>query len=408
LRPVKSEAASAEPAAAGEASEERADRFTISVVEGLDALRPYRDGWVALVDRAAEPNLFLEPWVVEAALASRIGRPPRFVLVHEPLRPHLANRRLLVGVFALESTRLAGVRTRVTQLWRHPFAYLTTPLLDREFAQSAMAAFCDWLEEQNSGLLRLQMISGDGPVRRLWVDEINRRGWPYLLDDVYSRAVLRPAAGGEAYLAESIDGKRRKNLRRLRDRLSETGELTWDGYVDGAALEPWITEFLALEAGGWKGARGSAILSNEAHAGFIRGLFAQAAERKRLEMLALRVDGRAIAMKVNLWGPTGGGGEVGYAFRIAFDEAYARYSPGMLLEVENVLRFHSRLDARWMDSCASRDRFIVDHFWRDRRMIETWIAAPAGRGELALCTLPLLRWFDRTIFRRRQRDQEQG
>ena len=44
---------------------------------------------------------------------------------------------------------------------------------------------------------------------------------------------------------------------------------------------------------------------------------------------------RAIAMKCNL---RAGDGAV--AFKIAYDEAYARFSPGVLLEIEQIERLH--------------------------------------------------------------------
>ena len=48
-------------------------------------------------------------------------------------------------------------------------------------------------------------------------------------------------------------------------------------------------------------------------------------------MLALRLDGAPIAMKFNVEA-----GDGAFALKVAFDEAYARFSPGVALEIESI------------------------------------------------------------------------
>ena len=376
--------------------------FTVEIAADEAAISAHLRAWEQLSIAPLEQNLFLEPWIaLPAWRAFGQRRGARFAFVYEPLRPHLGNRRLLAAIVPLEEGRIGGLPGKVLQLWRSSFAYLATPLLHPDLGAEAFSAFCTWVERETRGLWRLPMISGDGPAFRLLVDEMNRRGWSYFVDDAYTRALLRRAESGEAYLARALDGKRRKNLRRLRERLNELGAVTLDSLDAAEPADPWIEEFLALEAAGWKGRQASALLSRSTDAEYLREIAREAHARGRLEMLALRLGGKAIAMKLNLWGPPSAEDRAAYAFRIAFDETHARYSPGMMLELENVLRFHARPEAAWMDSCASRERFIVDHFWRDRRLIETLIVAPAGHGELLLRCLPLLRWINRKLRPRR-------
>lgn len=376
------------------------DAFVAIEVRGEAALAEHLAGWEALVEAAIEPNIFLEPWMVLAALPS-FGRqrPVSFLLIYEPPRSHLQNRRLLVGLVPLERTRFGGaVRRPVLQLWRHRYAYLTTPLFHRECAREAFATFLDWLERESDGMVRLPMWRADGPLHEMLIEAINARGWPFHLDDVYTRAYLRRGSGGDAYLERSMDAKRRRNLRRLGDRLREAG--TVEIATPGAEEEigSWVEEFLRLEASGWKGAAGSAFLSRDADADFLRRIAAVANDRGRLEFMALRFEGRPIALKLNLWSEDG---RRGYAYRIAFDEEFAKFSPGMLLELENIQRFHDRPEAVEMDSCASRNRFLLNHLWRERLTIETLWLAPAGRSEFWLRAIPLLRWLESRLFRRR-------
>jgi hypothetical protein len=80
-----------------------------------------------------------------------------------------------------------------------------------------------------------------------------------------------------------------------------------------------------------------------------------------------------------------------FAFKIAYDEAYARFSPGTLLELENIREFHRRDELRWMDSCAVSDHFMANRLWLDRRSLATVLTTTGkATGELLVSSLPLL------------------
>jgi hypothetical protein len=88
-----------------------------------------------------------------------------------------------------------------------------------------------------------------------------------------------------------------------------------------------------------------------------------AAARGRLERLTLSLDGAPIAMLATFLTPPGA-----FSFKTAFDERYGRYSPGVLLQREN-LAILGRADIAWSDSCAAADHPMIDHIWRERRAI---------------------------------------
>jgi hypothetical protein len=116
-------------------------------------------------------------------------------------------------------------------------------------------------------------------------------------------------------------------------------------------------------------------------------------------MLAMRLDGRPIAHKCNFLSGPGS-----FAFKIAFDEEYARHSPGVLLELENIRRLHAQSKVRWMDSCADPSHPMLDRLWPDRRTIQD-VVVGAGRplGDCVVATAPLLRLLNRKL-RRKLRD----
>ena len=200
-----------------------------------------------------------------------------------------------------------------------------------------------------------------------------------------------PRRDSDSLLKETHSRKARHELRRLERRLAEIGTLEYRELQNRDDAAQWIDAFLELENRGWKGKRGSALACREADRGFFVRWASEAARRGRLMMLALAVGGRTVAMKCNVLAGAGS-----YAFKITYDEDYARYSPGVLLEMENIRRFHARGDLQWMDSCADPANWMMNHIWPDRRRIAT-LVMPGGNfaGPLFVRTLPLMQRLKR-------------
>jgi hypothetical protein len=66
-----------------------------------------------------------------------------------------------------------------------------------------------------------------------------------------------------------------------------------------------------------------------------------------------------------------------YSYKTAFDEAYARFSPGMLLQLEN-LALLEREDIHWADSCAVEGHPMIERLWRDARRMASLNIAIGG------------------------------
>lgn len=344
--------------------------------------------WQDLAAAASEPNPFYEPWMLLPALRAYGSETRLEVHVTWAVR---RGRRLLCGLFPI------AWRRRRAELWKHRSCYLATPLLRAGFAGAALRCFFDHLEPR-TGLVRLDDVPGEGPFHLHLIDELNRRGWPSLISRSYTRALFRPASSGDEFLERALNGKRRKELRRQRARLAELGHLELCELRPDEDPAPWIREFLSLEASGWKGAEGVAAALHPAERAYVEEMAARAHQRGRLMMLGLRLDGRPVALKYNLLA-----GDGAFAFKIAFDESFARFSPGVLLELDNIHRLHRMPGVRWMDSCAAPNRFMINHLWPERREMQT-VFLSTGRAlpSLLLALVPLFQ-FLRARARRRRR-----
>ena len=72
-----------------------------------------------------------------------------------------------------------------------------------------------------------------------------------------------------------------------------------------------------------------------------------------------------------------------FSFKTTFDENYSRYSPGVLLQHEN-LAILEREEIAWSDSCAAANHPMIDHIWRERCAVGKFSIAIGGRLRRAL------------------------
>ena len=379
----------------------------IVVARGLKELGAHR---LALDDLAAESlerNVFYESILAEPAVRSfGGGKQLQFVLVYraDPGAPRRAPR--LVGFFPFErTTRYRGLPIPALMSFQHLHCFLCTPLVRREGARRTFAALFDWLiEESGATLVELRSIAADGPVHQLVVEELYGRRRPFWLSDWSTRALFRPGHDAESYLRDAISGLALKEARRKEKRLGEQGRLHWRELEPGEDARPGLSDFLRLEASGWKGRGQSALACSEAEREFFVSAATAAHELGRLMLLGLYLDDRPLALKCNFLS-----GDGGFAFKIAFDEAYRAFSPGFLLELENIRRLHRRPDLRWMDSCADAQHAMINRLWPGRRTMATVLFA-TGRapGDLLVSLMPLLRWARHTLIPRSRRGSRAG
>jgi hypothetical protein len=350
---------------------------------------PYLDAWRALADEAEEPNAFFAPWMLLPAVqAFGAGRTVRLLFFQAPHPTHKARPPVLVGVWALEERRSGlGLPVPVTSTFFHPAIHLGTPLVRAGYTRAVVDRLLAYIDDGRR-VVTLRELRGDGPFHQALIDGLNERRWMHVGLRRNSRALLVRAGGAEAYLERALAGKRRKELRRQHDRLAEQGELQLATLAAGADPGPWLAEFMQLEAAGWKGRAGEPMAATAATRGFFDQAMREAHARGHLHLTALRLGGRAIAMKCNLLA-----GDGAFAFKIAFDEGFARYSPGVQLELANIHWFHQQPRLRWMDSCAHHARFMINHLWTDRRPIEM-LAFSTGHASTALLVslLPAVGW----------------
>ncbi|AKQ43402.2 hypothetical protein CP97_11260 [Aurantiacibacter atlanticus] len=317
--------------------------------------------WDALAQIVAEPNPFFESWFMLPALDALDPQGSVTILKLE------VDGRLFGLMPVKRENRYYGYPVPHLRNWVHDNCFLGTPLVARGFERMFWQHLFSWADRRPrmAAFLHLTQMPTTGPVhdalQTYLTPKDNAR--PAATVMLETRAMLSSTDTSEQYFDQALSTKKRKELRRQQRRLAEMGTLEVEKLDNADAIADWSQNFLALERRGWKGKSGSALACDIATQSLFCGALEGAAQRGRLQRFAMTLDGQPIAMLANFLTAPGA-----FSFKTAFDEDFARFSPGVLLQREN-LAMLDRDDIIWTDSCAAQDHPMIDHFWRERRTI---------------------------------------
>ncbi len=318
--------------------------------------------WADLARAAIEPNPFFERWFVGASIAHLpLPSDLRFVVL-------TGEHGRLDGLMPLSGAARYGRLpvAHVTNHFHHN-VFLGTPLIragqERVFWDALLIALDEapWA----TGFLRLtDLVEGGSVIAGL--NATVRR-----CDTIYraERAFLESTLSAGAYYDGVVRKKKRKEIKRLQSRLAELGNVHTQSLTTAEGCDTWCDAFLLLEKSGWKGDSGSALGKEANTEEFFRAMIRDGLSAGRIEILKFSVDDTPLAMLINFMTLPGS-----FSFKIAYDEDYARYSPGVLIQLEN-LKLLERSGFGWMDSCATPDHPMINSLWAERRTI-IWKALP--------------------------------
>ena len=188
-------------------------------------------------------------------------------------------------------------------------------------------------------------------------------GYPYI-----------PLTDGWRQPEQQLPRGRDADLRRTRRIAEQRGVTRYEILSPTPSELPLLIEkALRVEAAGWKGRLGTALLQDRVRASFYRRYVAAAAEAGLLRLCFLTIGGRAVAMQLGVEC-----GERFWLLRIGYDEEFARCSPGTLLMVE-VVRDAAERGLRSYEFLGTVEPWTA--LWtRHVRPCVSVLAYPAGWG----------------------------
>lgn len=153
----------------------------------------------------------------------------------------------------------------------------------------------------------------------------------------------------ETVRGEVLGRSRRQGMARRRRELARLGELAFTVHDGKEDLHHILSQALALEAAGWKGTEGTAILSRPSTSQFYRDVSTWAANQGILRLHLLRLNGKLIAFSLNL--EQSG---VLHGLKTAYDERFRQYGPGIQV-YDDVLSYASEQPHLHMVAISGED-----------------------------------------------------
>jgi CelD/BcsL family acetyltransferase involved in cellulose biosynthesis len=331
---------------------------------GIDA------AWRDLAARALEPNVFMNPALLHAAMAAAPDRKFAVFLAWDGAH---SNARL-IGIWGFDVTR-ALVPVRVLKAPGAPHAYLATPVVDRLCCHAVLNALCDAITASDDlpKIIALTPVASGGPVMAALKRVMAERAGGLRIFETRQRPLLLSGGNGKSYFEAALSSSSRKKLRQHRRRLAERGNLQLRLFETLAAVTSAFEEFLSLESSGWKGRAGDALACSESDAAYSRAMIRALAEQGDAQIHALYLDGKPVSMQIVLRG-----GPVAYTWKTAYDETLHDFSPGMLLLEDYTTAFLSDPRIASVDSCSFDDSGFMA-VWRDRAALaDLWLDVRRG------------------------------
>jgi hypothetical protein len=331
----------------------------------LGELKGLAEDWAGLAERALERNIFAEPvFALMAAQHVAEAREVMAVLVWQRGRGADAPPRLM-GLFPVIWPRLP-LLPGIVRGWRPPLSGLGTPLVDHGSAELVIEAFLAFLRSQGprAAAMLFPTIPTDGAFARALDVVMRRGGHGQRRFDAHRRAVLRATAVDRKVEPATLTAKKSKELRRQLRRLGEHGPVDVLSARDPMAVRNAVELFLTLEASGWKRARGTALLQNAGSAAFVRAMTRLLARAGRCRVDVLVAGNRAVAAGIVIES-----GDRAWFWKIAYDEAFARHSPGVQLTLGITANQLNEHNVSLTDSCAAADHAMIDRLWSERMTV---------------------------------------
>ncbi len=285
--------------------------------------------WRMLGKHALSPNAYLTP---EFIIPAQKLLTPNIDIVIISIEKKIINEVILIGL---------GVFQIVQPSFKIPFKYLTTyrsthsflgGILLHEHHGFAMEEMLNYIKSLNkwSGV-QFSEFKKTNEIVNINHNLLNNDIHWFEFNDVF-RAILYPKNSGLLYLDNKLNKKYLKNLRRKKRNLKKLGDLSWNIVYKKNITNETINEFLTLENSGWKGDSGTSLLSNVDSSNFFKKIVIEFKDNNDIFFTEIKLNNKTIASTCNFVS-----GNVGFAFKLAWNEDYSKYSIGILNEIELII-----------------------------------------------------------------------
>ena len=322
----------------------------------------------------AEPNVFATFEFVTAAVLA-YDTDPLMLVVHDT-----EGRLVAIGAFE----RVLGTRVL-------PFPHLVSFMTEHSFSSGlmirsdsklkAMEAVIDMMTDWYSPFGGIEIpkayASSDTVVCLMQAARNMYRDVD--MASTYTRPALKIKNRTEQDLKAMIGSKRVSENARNRRRLNALGQgdVSWR-FISGNIPDRVVQTFMDIENTGWKKEERTALANTIEGVKFFEELVRLFAKSNRVLFTELCLGERVIASTVNFIVQN-----VGFAFKIAVDDEFKKYSVGIMNEIE-FMKFAGTAapSIEIIDSCADKNSFMGSLWTEDEIEVGTLVVLTSAISEL--------------------------
>jgi CelD/BcsL family acetyltransferase involved in cellulose biosynthesis len=207
-----------------------------------------------------------------------------------------------------------------------------SPLIRATDASGVVMAILEHLRSSENALrvLMLRNLQAEGPVWAALQAAAAAGSISFDILERWERALLDKAvcSDAEGYLSGALSSSSRKRLRSKRKALEQHGALVLTVHSVSETIDEPFERFMDLEASGWKGRDGTALVQKPADAAYVRSVIKDMAALDRAFVAEMRIGDRAIASGLFLRCAS----EV-FFWKTAYDDSLAKQSPGVIFDM---------------------------------------------------------------------------
>jgi CelD/BcsL family acetyltransferase involved in cellulose biosynthesis len=364
------------------------------VVElSFDEITPEFAGkWASLEANSVEGNAFLSPHFVIPAvnhLEGSYDQKPLILAVESEDGAEL----LALGLFE-RSTNSRLLPLTHLQSWRCEHTLFDGLLVDKRAGSAALDTMFAWLSKQGRRWHGIAFTdrSADGQLNDMLESSAAKINATWFEDWSRERAVVPIDEVPDDCLQTLYSKNRRRNFKRSKKQLATFGEVSYSFANEANATAEDVEAFLELESMGWKGEKGTALLSSPGHEEFCREMATRFAADQRLVIYQLLIDDVPAASALNMRSA-----DDVFCFKIGWNPDFASGSPGILNELNFLQTCRENLpDVRMADSCAKPGSYVED-VWPWKRRLTTGVFTTTRTGTLAANAMTQLKRLKRML-----------
>ena len=360
--------------------------LTVRTVSSFAEFETLAGPWNDLLARSRYDILFLHHewlrtwWSVFAEPHWRM----RVLLAHE-------GERLVAAAPLVRKRNPGGLPRDVIEFWANSHTFRTDFVIDRDRdPEPVLEQLWKHLLRTEKGwdLLRLKDLADENGSADLLRAIVSRDAVPASKEELVETPYLPLDRSWDDYF-RTRSKNHRKNMRRVMHKLEQNGGWKLAVFADAAAIDEPLERGLEIEGSGWKGAGRSSILSDARTAAFYRGLARRFSALGLVRLFVLKLGGKDAAFDfcINYRGRV-------YALKTGYDESYAHYSPGQILQMTELQEIFASGESEY-DFIGPKMKFKTR--WTDhlRRHWTLYVYGRTVRGralqQLNQRVLPVLR-----------------